>query len=399
MAGRNPHVKSKRTGPFDSSMASINTCAKEYGMKSLYVHFPFCETKCHYCDFYSLGRERTQPTDAGKFEKALRSEIVNSASMLDPQLETLFFGGGTPSMTAYDSMARALEPLWNQTSVSATTEWTMEANPSSISLQSFQAFRSYGVNRISMGVQALRPDLLQLLGRVHSREDALKALGIVFEAGFENVSVDLLCGAPGQSESDLDEALTELTRFPISHLSCYLLTLPPHHRMASQLPNEDIQLSHLLFIHNWLSANGFEHYEISNFAKAGKKSRHNLNYWKGQSYLGLGPSAHSFNSLTLQRWKNVSSLHKYANLLESGQSVIEWTETLTTEQVNLERWMLALRLNDGFPDSWLMTPTQKQRVKLFEIKGLLEHHPTLSSHWRLTPKGFALSDQVIQSLA
>ena len=367
-------------------------------MQSLYVHFPFCETKCHYCDFYSLGRERTRPGDADQFEQALRIEVTQSLPLISSELDTVFFGGGTPSMTSYDSMSRALEPLWKKTSITAQTEWTMEANPSSIDLSSFKSFRSYGINRVSMGVQAMQPQFLKTLGRAHSKEQAIKALETVFEAGFDNVSVDLLCGVPEQSEIHLEESLKALTQFPITHLSCYLLTLAPHHRMFSALPNEDTQLSHLLFVHDWLTREGFEHYEISNFAKPGKKAQHNLRYWKGQSYLGLGPSAHSFNSITSQRWKNVSSLHKYASLLNQGQGVVEWTETLTFKQLELEKWMLALRLDEGFPRSWLTTSLQQERVKLFKSKGFLEQHPALPENYRLTPTGFALSDQVIASL-
>ncbi|MEO5971711.1 MAG: radical SAM family heme chaperone HemW [Bdellovibrionia bacterium] len=368
-------------------------------MKSLYIHFPFCEAKCHYCDFYSLGRERTKPGDSDKFEKALRREIQQSSHLLAPELDTIFFGGGTPSMTAVDSMARCLEDLWKNTSITSATEWTMEANPSSIDYESLKAYRGLGINRVSMGVQAMRPDLLTMLGRVHSREAVLKALENVFKAGFDNVSVDLLCGVPGQTEADLTEALKILTDFPVTHLSCYLLTLAPHHKMFSSLPNEDIQLEHLLFIHNWMTEQGFEHYEISNFAKPDKKARHNLHYWQGGSYLGFGPSAHSYNAQTQQRWKNVSSLHKYSSLLEQGESTIEWTETLTPEQLELEKWMLSLRLNEGFPESWLTTSIQKNRVSTLKSTGLLEMHPGKPNHLRLTSRGFALSDHVIRALA
>lgn len=368
-------------------------------MQSLYVHFPFCEAKCHYCDFYSLGRERTRPGDHDRFEQSLKQEIHGMSPLLGPELTTLFFGGGTPSMTSYDSMARALEPLWNKTRVSSDVEWTLEANPSSIELEAFRAYRSYGVNRISMGVQALRTELLQKLGRVHSRETALHALDHVFNAGFDNVSVDLLCGVPDQSEYDLEEALKTLSQFPITHLSCYLLTLPPHHKMYSQLPDEETQLAHLLFIHNWMNDRGFEHYEISNFSKPGKRAQHNLKYWNGHSYLGLGPSAHSYDADSFRRWKNVSSLHKYANLLEKNESVIEWTETLTPKQLELEKWMLTLRLNEGFPVDWLKTPAQKANAIALESKGLLEKHPENPQKKRLTPTGFAVSDQIIRSLA
>jgi len=368
-------------------------------MRSLYVHFPFCETKCHYCDFYSLGRERTREGDAGKFEAALRAECELMAPRLAPELDTIFFGGGTPSMTPPDAMARAIEPLWKHTQVTADTEWTMEANPSSIEYEKMRDYRALGVNRVSMGVQAMRDELLTKLGRVHSEERAVRALEAVFKAGFTNVSTDLLCGVPGQSLGDLDHALSTLTQFPITHLSCYLLTLPPHHKMYADLPNEDTQLEHLLHIDEWMRARGFDHYEISNYARPGLRARHNLHYWKGASYLGLGPSAHSFDSAKAQRWKNVSSLHKYAQLLEQSQSPIEGFEELTPEQRGLEKWMLALRLDEGFPETWLESPAQKSKARLLEEQALLETHPLVTTHKRLTARGFALSDQVIAALA
>lgn len=366
---------------------------------SLYVHFPFCETKCHYCDFYSLGRERTREGDADRFEEAMRVECGRMAPRLSSRIETIFFGGGTPSMTPPEAMARALEPLHLADRVDRDTEWTMEANPSSVSVETLTAYREYGVNRISMGVQAMRDDLLKALGRVHSREKALEALDAIFTSGFDNVSVDLLCGVPNQTLQDLESALDTLTRFPITHLSCYLLTLPPHHRMHPKLPDEDTQLSHLLLIHDWMTSRGFEHYEISNYARPGKRARHNLNYWTGQSYLGLGPSAHSFDADLNQRWKNVSSLHKYGALLASGESPIEWTETLTPEQRGLEKWMLALRLDEGFPESWLDTDSRRAKATQLLAQALLERHPARPHQLRLTPRGFALSDQVIASLA
>lgn len=369
------------------------------GINSLYIHFPFCETKCHYCDFYSLGRERTRQGDADKFETALRNEAELMAARLAPEVETIFFGGGTPSMTPAATMARALEPLALQDRVNSSTEWTMEANPSSVTTESLKEYRAFGVNRVSMGVQAMRDDLLLKLGRVHSREKAIEALNAIFEAGFTRVSVDLLCGVPGQTLDDLREALSKLTSFPITHLSCYLLTLPRHHRMFNDLPDEETQLQHLLLIDQWMKERGFEHYEISNYALPGHQAQHNLNYWKGGSYLGLGPSAHSFDAASGKRWKNVSSLHKYASLLNEGKTVIEWTEALTEEQKHLEAWMLALRLDDGFPGTWLDTPVRKANARKLQDENLLEHHPTRPGCFRLTARGFAVSDQIISLLA
>lgn len=368
-------------------------------MQSLYVHFPFCEAKCHYCDFYSLGRERTRAGDDTRFERALSREISLMGEHLAPELDTIFFGGGTPSMTPPEAMARALEPLWRFTRVTPATEWSMEANPSSITLEKMKAYRTLGVNRISMGVQALKPELLQSLGRVHSRETALRALAEVFEAGFDNVSVDLLCGVPGQTLQDLDAAIGKLTSFPISHLSCYLLTLPPHHPLFAALPDEEAQLDHLLHLDAAMREKGFEHYEISNFSKPGKRARHNLNTWTGKAYLGLGPSAHSYDPAAEKRWKTVSSLHKYVALLEEGRSPVEQIEKLTTEQYQLERWMLALRLDEGIPCAWLDTPARRARCEIMQKQGLIEPHPCLADRVRLTARGFALSDQVIAALA
>lgn len=407
----------------------------EVGMKSVYVHFPFCESKCNYCDFYSIGLERTRKDDFSSFKSALRREAELVAHLLAPELDTIFFGGGTPSLTNPESMAFSLEPLWQKTTITPQTEWTMEANPSSIingiindkcdrespnkSIKRMKAYCNLGINRLSMGVQTLQPELLSKLGRVHSREEALLALHTVFEAGFENVSVDLLCGVPGQTLESLEDSLNNLTKFPISHLSCYLLTLPPHHQMFAELPPEDEQLRHLLFIDEWLSTMGFEHYEISNFAKPGKRSRHNTNYWKGASYLGLGPSAHSFDSRAGKRWKNISSIHTYAAKLNKNtppknspnelptewstewpiEWPTEWNETLTEEQRDLEKWLLALRLEEGFPESWIDTSTRRERVESFKNEGLIIKHPTFKSNYRLTARGFALSDQIISALS
>ncbi len=378
---------------------SATSFAAPSPIASLYLHFPFCEAKCHYCDFYSLGAERTQASDPQNFETALSLEIKANPYRLAPELKTLFFGGGTPSMTDYDSMQRALTPLWQQTTVTAATEWSLEANPSSIALAPFQALRQWGLNRVSMGVQALKPDLLQLLGRVHSGPQALKALEIVFQAGFTNVSVDLLCGVPGQTEADLRQALTRLLAFPITHLSCYLLTLAPHHRLAPQLPDEEVQLRHLLLVDQVMSEAGFEHYEISNYAKPQAQARHNLAYWQGESYLGFGPSAHSFQKDLQKRWKNISSLHRYAKILQAGGSVTEAEEWLTPQAQALEKWMLALRLNHGFPTAWLATPQQQKKAASLGTLGLIESHPDIPQQLRLTPQGFAVCDQIIQNLA
>ncbi len=369
---------------------------------SLYFHFPFCETKCHYCDFYSLGREKTKSTDPDLFERALNREIELRAEQgsFELPIETIFFGGGTPSMTPPDSMKRITDRLFQSARLAENYEWTMEANPSSINAENFRAYRELGLNRVSMGVQSLKNEHLSKLGRVHDEGQALQALETVFKAGFENVSTDLLCGVPGQTLADLESHLNQLTGFPIQHLSIYLLTLAPRHAMFKDLPDEDEQLAHLLFIDAFMKQKGFDHYEISNFAKPGKQARHNLVYWTGGSYLSFGPSAHSFSKENQMRLKNTSSLHQYAStLIDKNTLPVEWTESLTPNQLELEKWMLAIRLNRGFPASWLRTEAQQKKARLFIEKGLLEPHPKTPDHLRATARGFAMSDALTKELA
>jgi putative oxygen-independent coproporphyrinogen III oxidase len=372
-------------------------------MSSLYFHFPFCETKCHYCDFYSLGREKTKMGDPTLFEKAMIEEVKmrGEAGDIPAELDTIFLGGGTPSMTEPESMQRIFGELFKYTKLAPNAEWTMEANPSSISLDQFKAYRALGINRVSMGVQSLRNDHLAKLGRVHNEGEALVALDTLFAAGFTNVSTDLLCGVPGQTTDDLYEHMLKLSGFPITHLSIYLLTLTKTHKMFKDLPNEDEQLKHLLFIDQHMRARGFEHYEISNFARPGHQARHNLVYWKNSAYLSFGPSAHSYSvqGEVKKRFKNFSSLHRYAKeLIDEKKLPVEWTEELTPDQSDLEKWMLAIRLAEGFPKAWLLSDRQKNKSATFLNEGLLEIHPDKPDYLRATPTGFALSDGLTQNL-
>jgi oxygen-independent coproporphyrinogen-3 oxidase len=169
--------------------------------------------------------------------------------------------------------------------------------------------------------------------------------------------------------------------------------------MHAELPDEDEQLRHLLFIDSFMRERGFEHYEISNFARPGRRARHNLVYWTGGSYLGLGPSAHGFDAPAGIRTKNVSSLHRYASALAEGRLPVDWSETLTSEQRELEQWMLALRLEEGFPSTWLVPERRRLKAASLQSQGLLEAHPSKVGYLRLTPRGFALSDQVIAQFA
>lgn len=364
--------------------------------ESFYFHFPYCETKCHYCDFYSIAHSRTTADNRLSYLNALIQEVEFYSNAVAPEVKTIFLGGGTPTMTEADQLARVFEVFFRKTRLASGAEWTIEANPSSIMADALKTYRSMGINRLSMGVQSMRDDHLKMLGRVHDRMRAIQALEIVFESGFKNVSVDLLCGVPGQTLGDLENAMTELLRYPLSHMSVYILTLAKHHPMAGSLPSEETQLEHYLFVDRFLRDRGFDHYEISNFAKPGMKARHNLAYWQGQSYLGFGPSAHSFDSSLKRRWKNFASVNRYATSLTEKKLPIEFEEVLTPKEESLEQWMLSLRLEEGFPESWLTNPLLKQTAQEYVERDLLY---LKENRYRPTASGFALSDSLVLGFA
>lgn len=314
-------------------------------------------------------------------------------------LNTIFMGGGTPSKTDPQQMGEIFAEFLPGLNKSENFEWTMEANPSSVSQEKLTAYRGMGVNRLSLGVQSLNNEELKILGRVHDEEEALRAVDAALAAGFENISVDLMCGLPGQKLSSLENNLKKLTALPIRHLSCYLLTLPKTHRLAKQMPNEETQIQQLLFIDAFMREQGFRHYEISNYSRPGFEARHNLHYWNKGSYLGLGPSAHSYDHRNQRRWKNFSSLSKYSSLIEKGELPIEWREDLTRDQQELETWLLALRLDTGFPKSWLTSDPQIRSMALLTEHGYLEFHPEDANSIRLTALGFTVSDWIIEQLS
>lgn len=329
---------------------------------------------------------------------AREAETILASGFSKP-FETVFFGGGTPTLTALSDLERVIEPFKKASLLESVIEWTSEANPSSAMLEILKGMRCLGVNRLSLGVQATRDDLLKWLGRAHDARKADEALNNAFEAGFQNVSTDLMVGVPGQSEQDIEDSIDRLLSFPIKHLSCYLLTLPQTHRHYRDLPDEETQLRHLRLARAKLISEGFEHYEISNYAKPGFRSRHNMGYWTGASYLGIGPSAHSFDSQASRRWKNVSSIERYTEALESGVNAIEWSENLTDHQLKLERWLLGMRLLDGIPRTWFdeLPEGEKQLSTLLE-RGSLEQHPSYFERVRPSESGIFMTDSILSWL-
>jgi oxygen-independent coproporphyrinogen-3 oxidase len=366
-------------------------------MQHIYVHLPFCQTRCHYCDFYSIAQDRTRAGDPEKLAVALQTEINLYKEQIDPVLKTLFLGGGTPSLWTHQGLESLFEGLKSVTSL-ADAEITIECNPESLvaDVSKLTLLKNLGVNRISLGVQSMEDSLLKLLGRNHDSRTVLRALDLIFHAGFENVSVDVMCGIPQQEMAHLEKTVQTFLDFPLTHMSGYILTLAAHHPMFTKLPGEQVQQAHYERLHELLTSADFEHYEVSNFAKKGFRCRHNMAYWTHQSYLGLGPSAHSYSHPSFVRWKNKSSLHKYTADLASHTLPVDeaHTEQLTAYQADLERWMLNLRLADGFavPD---LNPFQQSLVRDLQGQGLLLAHPEKEGFVKPSSQGFLVMDSLV----
>ena len=314
----------------------------------IYIHIPFCVRKCLYCDFYSV----TDVSLQTPFVSALIKEIV-SAESFDVPADTLYIGGGTPSVIDPASIEAIIEAVRRRFLLSAAAEITLEANPGTISPDTLAAYRRAGINRLNIGVQSFYDEALSFLGRCHSSREARQALEWARAAGFENVGLDLIYGLPGQSVEMWRETLAEGLSFRPEHFSCYTLTYEPGTPLTRMLESGEIdaadeELAADLFrtTINVLTRAGYEHYEISNFARTSElKSRHNRKYWNHTPYLGFGPAAHSFTD-GMRRW-NIGDLSAYIRRMEAGQSPVGDTETLTRDQLMMETIYLGLRTGDG----------------------------------------------------
>ncbi|MGZ3710206.1 MAG: radical SAM family heme chaperone HemW, partial [Bdellovibrionota bacterium] len=274
------------------------------GLEYLYVHLPFCEVICHYCDFYTV---RAKDARHEEFFTALRAEASTQLPLLAPEIKAIYFGGGTPSASPPELVHSFLEIFRDR--VTAETEITLEANPTNISPAIVASWKAAGINRISLGIQSLDDKILKRLGRVHSGKQAIAALETCLTA-FENVTGDLIYGVPEQSEEQPAQHAATMAKLGLKHISAYNLTLEPGHFLHPRLPADDFSWKQIRKLAETLEARGFSHYEISNFAVPGFESRNNMNYWKGGGYLALGPSAHGFDG-EYTRWHNVADWEEY----------------------------------------------------------------------------------------
>jgi oxygen-independent coproporphyrinogen-3 oxidase len=372
-------------------------------MISLYIHVPFCVRKCSYCDFVSVPFQRDT---AQGYLQALELEMRYYAERLSNeqrQVGTVFIGGGTPSLLPAGDLAWLLDKLQHYFNWQLDAEVTVEANPGTVDKEKLQALYHGGVNRLSLGVQACQPQLLKLLGRVHNLNQAIQAVDTARQVGFTNLSLDLIFGVPGQTLTDWQQSLKLLTELEPQHLSCYSLQLEEGTPLTAAVNrgelkrcDEDLELAMYNEAINFLNSNGYQHYEISNFAKPGFQSRHNLVYWHNQQYLGLGPAAHSH--LNWQRWANTGDISQYIKGMQQGAPELSEHYQITEADAMSETMFMGLRVLKGvnldqFAERFSRSITDiwpKETAKLIE-QGLVENTGT---HLRLTPKGLPLANIV-----
>lgn len=358
----------------------------------LYLHIPFCKAKCIYCDFYSLPHSE-EKMDA--YTAALQRDLIRWADQAkDHTVDTIYFGGGTPSYLGAERLCRLLETVFAHYRVDKNAEITTEANPDSArEVSALRQLREAGFNRISLGMQSASDDELRLIGRVHTHKETVEAVHAARAAGFDNVSLDLIYGLPEQTMAHWRENLQAAIALEPEHLSCYGLKIEegtPLDRKKNTLriPDDDEQAEEYLATVELLEKAGYAQYEISNFARPGRESRHNLKYWTMQEYLGFGPGAHS--DFGGRRFAYARDLDAYIK----GEEHLSESACPAEREREEERVMLALRTARGLDLSALKEDTRDAEAVLEECAhhGLSQKE---NGRWRLTPQGFLVSNAVI----
>lgn len=359
----------------------------------IYVHVPFCAAKCAYCDFYSV---TGKPELWDNYVTRMIADLQQQAAFCENwTVDTIYFGGGTPSLLGGDRLSTLLQAIYQYYTVQPDAEITVEANPDSMTDDFLTTTRAVGVNRLSMGIQSADDDMLRAIGRIHTFQQAKDAFFRARQAGFDNLSVDLMYALPGQTVEQLAQSMDALLELHPEHLSCYGLTLEPHTPLGRQnpvLPNEDTQADMYLMLCRKMAQAGFEHYEISNFAKPGCRSRHNSRYWQQAPYLGFGPGAHGdWNGVRYEYPRDVSAW--LTGQLEPIQ-----------EDADIDRAaeyvMLSLRTADGFDRAYYehMFPRCAQPIEQILSSFPAGYVSHAGSRWHLTDSGFLISNAILVSV-
>lgn len=369
----------------------------------IYIHIPFCRSKCDYCDFYSLAGQEGRMDD---YQKALITHMKETAPQTRGwQIDTVYFGGGTPSFYGEKRLRELLRLIAKRFDLAKDAEITVECNPDSVDLKMLQTLRRAGVNRLSLGVQSACDQELQSLHRPHTFAQAVEAVTAARAAKFQNISLDLIYGLPGQTMEGWQNTVEQVLALKPEHLSCYGLKVesgtPLDYRVSrgEQLPDDDAQADMYLWTVDRLAQDGYRQYEISNFARSGFQSRHNLKYWMGHPYIGFGPGAHS--DFGGRRYSFIRDLEGYISGVLGGGAVIDASDLIPSRERGSEYLMLRLRTTRGI-EEWeyrreffLNFDPIEQKLEEYERQGWAERH---DRRWNLTPKGFLVSNQLIGDL-
>lgn len=392
---------------------------------AVYVHIPYCSTKCPYCDFNSYAIDSLDSSTSmpeAEYVEALLLELQmrqSEAPWRGRALSSVFFGGGTPSLFKASSIGKILNALASRFSVSNETEITLEANPGTIQehlgVEKLRGFYQAGVNRISMGVQSFRPEKLSFLGRLHSADDARRAVENIRSAGFSNYNLDVIFGVAKETAKDWHYDLSQALALSPPHLSAYGLTIEAGTEFGRRakkgklpLAQDSLQAELQLLTHELLSAQGYSRYEISNYATKDKECRHNLAYWCGTDYLGLGAGAHSFLKVqnkeeVAQRWSNIPKPAHYITRAKQNGNASQLRESVSLDQAELEFLFTRIRMSQGInhkeyqtlfsrslPDTYAQPLAELQEAELLHLKPDQTH---------LSPKGYLFADHILSKLA
>ena len=372
-------------------------------MAGIYIHIPFCRQKCYYCDFYKTVNTSLQQ----KFLTTLKAEAnVRKNYVQNEVVETIYLGGGTPSVLTAEELGDLMACLKKEFSIHSDAEITMEANPDDLNPDYLRGIRSAGINRLSMGIQAFQDRHLQKMNRRHNADEAVKAVYNAIDTGFDNISIDLIYGLPDLSETEWKESLEKAFSLPVQHLSAYHLTYhegTPFYTWLKKGTLKELKekdsVRQFEMLLKMAKEGGYEHYEISNFAKSGLYSKHNTSYWMGKKYLGLGPSAHSFDGES-RRW-NVSHVESYIKAFESGVSYFEEEQLSEKDKYN-EYILTRIRTSWGVSENEIREKFGIEKASYFkqQIQIYLEQGKAILNQGiiNLTREGLFVSDDIMADL-
>ena len=365
----------------------------------VYIHIPFCKRKCYYCDFVSYPEK--YELQEKYIDKVIQEIEENKKILQDNNVTTIYIGGGTPSSIKPELIKRILNEIYNYTEINNIKEITIEVNPGTATKNNLQLYKNCGINRISIGLQSTNNDILNKIGRIHNFNQFLDTYKWTREAGFKNINVDLMIGIPNQTIDDVKTSLEKVVSLKPEHISVYSLIVEDETPMKKliesgklKLPDEEDERNQYKYTKNFLELNGYKHYEISNFAKPGFESKHNLNCWEQKQYIGLGVAAHSY--INGVRYSNTISLEEYLN--KDSKDIKEIHETQTIDDMKKEYMLLGLRKIDGVQISKFEEKFGENPIYLFknELKKLIQEGLLIIDldNIKLTEKGLDLANIV-----